>query len=83
MHTQSMISDGDANPPVDQGNAAEHLWMHFTRMSSYATKPVPTIERGEGAYIWDINARHRVAAEGVAVREGGIATTAHGGGGRR
>jgi adenosylmethionine-8-amino-7-oxononanoate aminotransferase len=64
-------------PTGRSGNAAEHLWMHFTRMSSYATKPVPTIERGEGAYIWDINARHRVAAEGVAVREGGIATTAH------
>ena len=26
-------------------------------MSSYATKPVPTIERGDGAYIWDTNGR--------------------------
>ncbi|MFT4164696.1 MAG: aminotransferase class III-fold pyridoxal phosphate-dependent enzyme [Microlunatus sp.] len=33
--------------------AAEHLWMHFTRMSSYHEGPVPTIVRGEGAYIWD------------------------------
>ena len=39
------------------GNAADHLWMHFTRMSSYAEKPVPTIERGEGAYIWDTNGK--------------------------
>ena len=31
--------------------------MHFTRMSSFATKPVPIIERGEGAYIWDTNGR--------------------------
>ena len=31
--------------------------MHFTRMSDFATKPVPTIERGEGAYIWDTNGR--------------------------
>ncbi len=27
--------------------------MHFTRMSAYAEKPAPIIERGEGAYIWD------------------------------
>ncbi len=33
--------------------ATEHLWMHFTRMSAYADKPAPIIERGEGAYIWD------------------------------
>ncbi len=38
-------------------NPADHLWMHFTRMSSYATNPVPTIERGEGAYIWDTNGK--------------------------
>ena len=36
---------------------ADHLWMHFTRMSTYADHPVPTIERGEGAYIWDTNGR--------------------------
>jgi adenosylmethionine-8-amino-7-oxononanoate aminotransferase len=40
-----------------QGNAAEHLWMHFTRMSSFAARPVPIIERGEGAYIWDTDGR--------------------------
>jgi adenosylmethionine-8-amino-7-oxononanoate aminotransferase len=50
-----MISD-DATS-VASTNAAEHLWMHFTRMSSFASKPVPTIERGEGAYIWDTNGR--------------------------
>ena len=38
-------------------SAADHLWMHFTRMSSYADKPVPTIERGEGPYIWDTEGR--------------------------
>ncbi|WP_373298403.1 aspartate aminotransferase family protein [Nakamurella endophytica] len=31
--------------------------MHFTRMSSYADKPVPVIERGEGAYIYDSNGK--------------------------
>ncbi len=38
-------------------SAADHLWMHFTRMSSYAGKPVPTIERGEGVYIYDTEGR--------------------------
>jgi adenosylmethionine-8-amino-7-oxononanoate aminotransferase len=31
--------------------------MHFTRQSSYATAPVPTIVRGEGARIYDSNGR--------------------------
>ncbi|MBE7190523.1 aminotransferase class III-fold pyridoxal phosphate-dependent enzyme, partial [Jatrophihabitans endophyticus] len=31
--------------------------MHFTRMSSYADAPVPTIVRGEGARIYDSNGR--------------------------
>ena len=33
--------------------AHDHLWMHFTRMSSYDDHPVPVIVRGEGAYIYD------------------------------
>jgi adenosylmethionine-8-amino-7-oxononanoate aminotransferase len=38
-------------------SAHEHLWMHFTRQSSYATAPVPTIVRGEGARIYDSNGK--------------------------
>ena len=38
-------------------SAREHLWMHFTRMSSYANSPVPTIVRGDGARIWDAQGR--------------------------
>lgn len=38
-------------------DAREHLWMHFTRMSSYASAPVPTIVRGEGARIYDVDGR--------------------------
>jgi adenosylmethionine-8-amino-7-oxononanoate aminotransferase len=34
-----------------------HLWMHFTRMSSYDGKDVPTIVRGEGPYVWDQHGR--------------------------
>jgi adenosylmethionine-8-amino-7-oxononanoate aminotransferase len=33
--------------------ARRHLWMHFTRLSSYADHEVPTIVRGEGPYVWD------------------------------
>jgi adenosylmethionine-8-amino-7-oxononanoate aminotransferase len=31
--------------------------MHFTRLSSYADAPVPTIVKGQGARIWDANGR--------------------------
>src|SRR6266487_4872027 len=37
--------------------ARDHLWMHFTRISSYADSSVPTIVRGDGAYIYDVNGR--------------------------
>ena len=36
-----------------QQAAKDHLWMHFTRHSSYADADVPIIVRGEGAYIYD------------------------------
>ena len=33
--------------------ARRHLWMHFTRLSSYADADVPIMVRGEGPYVWD------------------------------
>ncbi len=46
------------DPAKDLSKTAyDHLWMHFTRMSSYEDNPVPTIVTGEGAYIWDSNGR--------------------------
>jgi adenosylmethionine-8-amino-7-oxononanoate aminotransferase len=33
--------------------AKRHLWMHFTRMGSYADAEVPVIVRGEGCYVYD------------------------------
>ncbi|MFB7090650.1 aspartate aminotransferase family protein [Streptomyces sp. NPDC056296] len=40
--------------PKDLSRTAyDHLWMHFTRMSSYENAPVPTIVRGEGTHIYD------------------------------
>jgi adenosylmethionine-8-amino-7-oxononanoate aminotransferase len=38
-------------------NPTDHLWMHFTRMASYRSGKVPTIVRGEGAYVWDAEGR--------------------------
>ena len=35
-------------------NARDHLWMHFTRHSTFDDGGhVPVITRGDGAYIWD------------------------------
>ncbi|SDO50589.1 Adenosylmethionine-8-amino-7-oxononanoate aminotransferase [Nakamurella panacisegetis] len=42
---------------MSTSKATDHLWMHFTRMGSYDNAPVPTIERGEGSYIFDTNGR--------------------------
>ncbi|MET1059509.1 MAG: aspartate aminotransferase family protein [Nocardioides sp.] len=36
-----------------QADARDHLWMHFTRHSTYESQDVPIIVRGEGAYIYD------------------------------
>jgi adenosylmethionine-8-amino-7-oxononanoate aminotransferase len=40
-----------------QEAAKRHLWMHFTRMSSYADHDVPVIVRGEGPWVWDSRGR--------------------------
>ncbi len=33
--------------------ARRHLWMHFTRLGSFADQEVPVIARGEGCYVYD------------------------------
>jgi len=33
--------------------AKRHLWMHFTRMSTYTDQEVPILVRGEGCYVYD------------------------------
>jgi hypothetical protein len=40
-----------------QEKARRHLWMHFTRMSSYADHEIPIMVKGEGCYVWDSNGR--------------------------
>ncbi|MHB8189359.1 MAG: aspartate aminotransferase family protein [Ferrimicrobium sp.] len=41
------------NPQELSESARRHLWMHFTRLSSYADHEVPVMVRGEGPYVWD------------------------------
>ena len=36
-----------------QDQAKRHLWMHFTRLGSYAHSEVPVIVRGDGCYVYD------------------------------
>jgi adenosylmethionine-8-amino-7-oxononanoate aminotransferase len=37
--------------------AKRNLWMHFTRMGSYAHADVPIIVRGDGCYVYDENGK--------------------------
>ena len=43
----------DQEMPDLSDHAKRNLWMHFSRMGSYADHEVPVIVRGEGAYVWD------------------------------
>ena len=54
------VIPNSTHPSVDpqasdlQRLAKRHLWMHFTRMGSYADgAEVPVIVRGEGCYVYD------------------------------
>jgi adenosylmethionine-8-amino-7-oxononanoate aminotransferase len=43
----------EPEPGAWQRDAKRHLWMHFTRMGSYADADVPVIVRGDGCYVYD------------------------------
>jgi len=45
-----------------QRSARDHLWMHFTRHSTYQSSDVPTIVRGDGAYIYDAQGKRYLDA---------------------
>ena len=45
-----------------QRSAKDHLWLHFTRHSTYDTADVPVIVKGEGAYIWDAQGKRYLDA---------------------
>jgi adenosylmethionine-8-amino-7-oxononanoate aminotransferase len=50
-----MTSDHAADFAADsvEARARRHLWLHFTRMSSYQGNDVPVIVRGSGQYVYD------------------------------
>src|SRR5579863_3754806 len=48
---------GDLNAAALQVSAHRHLWLHFTRMSSYEQTDMPTIVRGSGQYVYDSNGK--------------------------
>ncbi len=47
-----MTSSFDAVADAQEA-AKRNLWLHFTRMGSYADSEVPLIVRGEGVYVFD------------------------------
>jgi adenosylmethionine-8-amino-7-oxononanoate aminotransferase len=55
MSTPHGTSDpsGEAAQRHLQATAHRHLWLHFTRMSSYAEGDMPVIVRGSGQYVYD------------------------------
>src|SRR6185295_8029446 len=50
------------SPAELQKAAREHLWLHFTRMSSYTGEEIPIIVRGDGCYLEDINGKRYLDA---------------------
>jgi 4-aminobutyrate aminotransferase-like enzyme len=57
--TTSHAADGSADSAERLSGAAlqraahRHMWLHFTRMSSYHGAEVPLIVRGSGQYVYD------------------------------
>jgi adenosylmethionine-8-amino-7-oxononanoate aminotransferase len=50
------------SPAELQKAARDHLWLHFTRMSSYADSEIPIIVRGDGCYLEDSNGKRYLDA---------------------
>jgi adenosylmethionine-8-amino-7-oxononanoate aminotransferase len=50
------------SPAELQKAAREHLWLHFTRMSSYVDSEIPIIVRGDGCYLEDSNGKRYLDA---------------------
>ncbi len=48
-----MIESDDARANHLREAAKRHLWMHFTRMSTFDEEELPIMVRGEGVYVWD------------------------------
>jgi adenosylmethionine-8-amino-7-oxononanoate aminotransferase len=53
------VSERTDDPEKLAELARRHLWMHFSRLGSYADRPVPIITRGDGCFVWDVEG-HRM-----------------------
>ncbi|MCU4183557.1 aspartate aminotransferase family protein [Acidiferrimicrobium sp. IK] len=56
-HGSQPLAGETPEQQAQQAAARRHLWMHFTRMSSYAEHEVPVMVRGEGPWVWDQRGR--------------------------
>jgi adenosylmethionine-8-amino-7-oxononanoate aminotransferase len=52
-----MNTKGELDNAALQEAAKRHLWLHFTRHSSFANADIPTIVRGVGQYVFDQNGK--------------------------
>ncbi|HEV7564346.1 MAG TPA: aspartate aminotransferase family protein [Microbacteriaceae bacterium] len=59
MSATSTTQPADPAPP---SAALDHLWLHFTRMSSYRETGPPMIVRGDGCYLEDAEGRRYLDA---------------------
>jgi hypothetical protein len=48
-----MTEHGSDHKTNLQESAKRHMWLHFSRMSSYSGHDMPLIVRGEGPYVFD------------------------------
>jgi adenosylmethionine-8-amino-7-oxononanoate aminotransferase len=51
--TASHGNDPAAQAAAWQESAKRHMWLHFTRMSTFADADIPMIVRGSGPYVFD------------------------------
>jgi adenosylmethionine-8-amino-7-oxononanoate aminotransferase len=53
MTTSRGNDDPAAQAAAWQASAKRHMWLHFTRMSTFADSDIPMIVRGSGQYVFD------------------------------
>jgi adenosylmethionine-8-amino-7-oxononanoate aminotransferase len=53
MTTSHGSDDAAAQIAAQQASAKRHMWLHFTRMSTFNDSDMPLIVRGSGPYVFD------------------------------
>ena len=57
MTTTHGSDDAAAQIAAQQASAKRHMWLHFTRMSTFIDGDMPVIVRGSGPYVFDDHGR--------------------------